>query len=189
MTDRPATPIGILWRRINGTGLERCELGRDDSGFRLSGTTLFTSHDGPVEIRYSITLDAKWRTRIAGVHVRAPSENRSVALRSDGAGNWEAEGREIPELSGAIDLDLAWTPATNTIPIRRLELPIGGAAATSVAFVPYPERTVELRQQRYERIAERRYRYTSGDFGTDLTVDENGLVVLYPARWLAVQGE
>lgn len=189
MSEAAAVPVSILWRRINGTGLERCELGGDDSGYRLSGTTLFTLDGGPVEIRYSITLDAQWRTRIAGVHVRAPTENRSVALRSDGAGNWEAEGRAVPELSGALDLDLSWTPATNTIPIRRLDLPVGGAATTSVAFVPFPEREVELRQQHYERTAERRYRYTSGDYSTDLTVDENGLVVVYPARWTAVPGE
>lgn len=176
----------ILWRRIDRPGMEFCELGTTADGFRISGTTLFSLDDGPVEIRYSVSLDAKWHTRIVGVHVRTPHENRSVALRSDGAGNWEAEGRPVADLAGAIDVNLAWTPATNTIPIRRLGLAVGATADTSVAFVPFPGREVAARAQSYERIAERRYRYTSGDFAADLTVNEHGLVTTYPGRWTTV---
>ena len=176
----------ILWRRIDRPGMERCQLETTTDGFRISGTTLFTHHDRPVEIRYSIALDTAWHTRIVGVHVRTSEEKRSVALRSDGTGNWDAGGQPVPGLAGAIDVNLAWTPATNTIPIRRLALDVGGAADTSVAFVPFPERDVAARAQSYERTAERRYRYTLGDFATDLTVDEHGFVTTYPGMWTAV---
>ncbi len=178
----------ILWRRIDRPGMEFCELSTTADGFRISGTTLFTLDEGPVEIRYSVSLDATWHTRIVGVHVRTPQENRSVALRSDGAGNWEAEGRPVADLAGAVDVHLAWTPATNTIPIRRLGLEVGATADTSVAFVPFPGREVGALPQSYERTAERRYRFTSGDFAADLTLNEHGLVTTYPGRWTAVAG-
>lgn len=173
----------ILWRRMRDPGMDRCELTTAPDGYRLSGTALFTADGRPVEIRYSITLDGQWRTRIVGVHVRAPGDIRSVALRSDGEGSWEVGGEPVDDLAGATDIDLAWTPATNTIPIRRLALDVGEHAATTVAFVPYPERVVERRAQSYARLGDRRYRYESGDFSTDLTVDDAGLVTLYPGLW------
>lgn len=169
--------------------MERCELGVTDDGLRISGTTLFRDEAGPVEIRYSVAVDERWRTRIVGVHVRTEAENRSVALRCDGAGNWEVGGHPISELEGAIDVDLAWTPATNTIPIRRHRLAVGESADTRVVFVPFPGREVTAKQQSYERLAERRYRYTSGSFSADLTVDEHGLVTAYPGLWTTVTGE
>jgi hypothetical protein len=173
----------ILWRRVRDPGMDRCELTTGPDGHRLSGTALFSGNGLPVEIRYSIALDERWRTRIVGVHVRAPADVRSVALRSDGEGNWEVGGEPIDDLAGATDVDLAWTPATNTIPIRRLDLDVGAGAETLVAFVPYPDRLVERRAQSYTRLAERRYRYQSGDFSTDLTVDAAGIVTQYPGMW------
>ena len=176
----------ILWRRVDSPGMERSELAQTADGFRLAGTSLLTFADRPVEIRYSIALDADWTTRIVGVHIRTPHENRSVALRSDGDGNWEAAGDPVPGLSGAVDIALAWTPATNTIPIRRLNLEVGEVGNVSVASIPFPERDVVARSQTYERTAARRFRFTSGDFSTDLTVDEHGFVTAYPGRWTSI---
>ena len=175
-----------MWRRIDRPGMERCELEPASDGWRLAGTALFVAQQIPVEIRYSVSLDDAWRTRIVGVHVRSAEENRSVALRADGAGAWEAGGRAVPELEGAVDIDLAWTPATNTIAIRRLDLAVGDTAEVEAAYVPFPERVVEARRQVYTRIAERRYEYRSGDFSVTLTVDEHGLVTTYPGLWTAV---
>ena len=175
-----------LWRRIDLPGMERCELAGTPDGFRIAGTTLFSLDERAIEIRYSIALDAKWRTQIVGIHVRTPEETRSVALRADGEGTWEVGGDPVPDLDGAIDVDLAWTPATNTIPIRRLGLDVGMDAQIFSAFVPFPDRVVSARAQSYERLAERRYRFTSGDFAADLTVDGDALVTAYPGRWITV---
>ena len=50
-------------------------------------------------------------------------EDRHVALRADGAGNW-SDGIDSPlsHLNGAIDVDLSASPFTNTLAIRRLSL-------------------------------------------------------------------
>jgi hypothetical protein len=180
------TVTSILWRRIDLPGMERAELATTEDGYRLAGTTLLSLEERPVEIRYSIALDGAWHTRIVGVHVRTPEENRSVALRSDGAGSWDVGGESVPDLAGAVDVDLAWTPATHTISIRRLALEVGGAADIPVAHVPFPQREVAVKRHTYERIAARRYRFTSGDFATDLTVNEHEFVTAYPGLWISV---
>ncbi len=54
-----------------------------------------------------------------------------------------------------------------------------------MAWVRFPELTVELLPQSYERLDERVYRYTSrdGGFRADLTVDEEQLVIDYEGVW------
>ena len=170
---------------MDGSGLERCELEESADAVRLSGTTLLATEAGPVEIQYSVALDHGWRTTTVGVHVRGPGDDRSVALCTDGSGTWTVGEEVVAELQGATDVDFAWTPATNTTPIRRLRLDQGASAAISVVHVPYPDRQVSLRSQTYERLGPRRYRYTSGDFQADLTVDDHGLVRNYPGQWTA----
>ena len=88
----------------------------------------------------------------------------------------------MPEYTGAIDVDLAMTPFTNTLPIRRLGLAVGAAADIIVVYVTFPDLAVSADPQRYTRLAERTYRFESldGGFVRDIEVDEHGLVVTYP---------
>ncbi|MDX1450513.1 MAG: putative glycolipid-binding domain-containing protein, partial [Acidimicrobiia bacterium] len=97
--------------------------------------------------------------------------------------NWEAGGEPVPALQGATDVDLDCTPATNTIPIRRLGLDIGHTAAVRVAYLSFLGTPAAALDQSYEHVADGRYRYESGDFTTELTVATNGFVVDYPGYW------
>jgi hypothetical protein len=45
---------------------------------------------------------------------------------------------------------------------------------------------VQRLDQSYERLEERRYRYRSGRFTADLTVDDEGMVLQYGVTWKAV---
>jgi hypothetical protein len=173
----------ILWRRLDRVGMERAVLESAPDGFRLSGTVLLVESDGPIEVRYSVLTDTEGRTRTVGAHVQTPTGDRRLALKSDGAGTWSAGDDPVLELYGAVDVDLAWTPATNTLAIRRLNLEIGESAEASTVYIAFPAHEIERRNHRYERLAPLRYRYRSGDFETDLTVNEQGLVVAYPGRW------
>ena len=77
-------------------------------------------------------------------------------------------------------------PATNTLPIRRLRLAVGGKREIAVAWLRWPELRLERALQRYERLAEDRYRYSSNGFSAELVVDEHGLVVDYEGLWRAI---
>jgi hypothetical protein len=164
--------------------MERAILEPTPDGFRLAGTVLLAEPDGPMEIRYSVVTDHNWQTRTVGAHVQTPTGDRRLALNSDGAGSWSAGDDPILELYGAIDVDLAWTPATNTLAIRRLNLEIGESAEAPTVVIAYPAHKIERRTHHYERLAPLRYRYRSGDFQTDLTVNDQGLVVAYPGGWM-----
>ena len=177
----------VLWRNDRDAGLDRCRFDAGPNGFRLSGTALLVRDTMPYEVRYTVMADQAWRTRSVGVHVQTPDgEDLRLARSSDGEGGW-AMGREpMPHLQGALDVDLAATPATNTLAIRRLPLAPGQAADVTVAYVPLWDLTPEPLQQRYERLAEDRYRYSKPGFSAELVVDGEGLVLRYEGVWEAV---
>ena len=157
-----------------------------DTGWRIAGTVLLVSDDVPTEIRYTVQTDHQWRTRTVGAHVQAPSGDRRMALRADGEGSWSSNDEPLVDLYGATDVDLAWTPATNTLPIRRLGLAVGEEARVAAAWIAFPDHTLVRLEQTYERLDEATYRYAAGELSVDLTVDALGRVVDYPGGWHAV---
>ena len=176
----------MLWRRHDGTGLDRAVIERGPEGLRISGTSLLVIDDAPFEIRYSVMADADGLTRVVGAHVQGPSNDRRLALTSDGEGTWSVSDEPILDLYGATDIDLGWTPATNTLPIIRLGLDVGETAQITAALVSFPEHHVERRTQTYERVDERTYRYASTTFEGTLEVDTDGLVNEHSGGWSAI---
>ncbi|WP_148681759.1 putative glycolipid-binding domain-containing protein [Candidatus Nitrososphaera gargensis] len=64
----------------------------------------------------------------------------------------------IPFAAGIHDVDLEVTPATNTLPIRRLCLEDGKSQQVDAVWVHFPSLTLEWLQQRYTGIDRRHYR-------------------------------
>ena len=174
----------VAWARVDAPGLERLELLRDASGWTLRGNILLVHEGQPFEARYGVSCDADWVTRAVGIHVHGPGGHRSLRLAVE-HGRWYDEGVEREVVRGCLDVDLGWTPSTNTLPIRRLDLEVGQAKAVTAAWVRFPELTLEPLPQEYLRLAERRYRYSSagGRFVAELEVDEQGLVTTYGQIW------
>ena len=174
----------IAWKRLDARGLERCELAPDTRGWSLRGTILLSDAGQRFEARYELVCDSAWRTRAIAIDVRRPDGERSRRFTVED-GRWSLDGTEIDAVRGCIDVDLAWTPSTNTLPIRRLELAVGQSQAVTAAWVRFPDLTVEPLPQEYLRLAERRYRYSSagGRFVAELEVDEHGLVTTYGDIW------
>jgi hypothetical protein len=83
---------------------------------------------------------------------------------------------------GAVDIDLAFSPFTNTLPIRRLNLPVGSSAEIVTAYVEALSLRVTPDPQRYTRLATDEYLYESldTDFSRRITVDADGFVLDYP---------
>jgi hypothetical protein len=111
----------------------------------------------------------------------------SVDLFRSDHGSWAVNGAVVPAVHGCIDVDLGFSPSTNLLPIRRLNLRIGEQAAVRAAWVRFPELTVEVLEQTYARLSEETYAYESagGTFRRELTVNETGFVVEYPGLWRA----
>jgi hypothetical protein len=187
----------VLWQRIDPPGSEWCVLEREPEGWRLRGIVLTEVATAPVLIHYAVALAADWSTRAVEIAMRSGNANRPKQLRLTVAPEqrWQLE-REPPQdpplpqddlraLHGLVDVDLGFSPATNTLPIRRLDPAIGEAVAVTAAWVRFPELTIEPLPQTYTRLAERRYRYESagGAFVAEIEVDDLGLVTAYEAGW------
>ena len=99
---------------------------------------------------------------------------------------WRVNGVETSAVAGCIDLDLNFSPSTNLLPIRRLNLSVGQEAEVRAAWLRFPSLQLETLVQIYRRIDESTYQYRSEpDFIANLTVDEFGLVTNYRDFWLA----
>ena len=186
----------VLWQRIDSPGTEWCALGQEPDGWRLAGKVLTTVAAEPAVVRYEVVLGGDWATRevriALDIGVRRPP--RRLHLSTDAERRWtvtrepdaeDAFAHDPGVLYGLSDVDLGFTPATNTLPIRRLAPVIGETVAVTAAWVRFPELTVEPLPQRYTRLAERRYRYESagGGFVVEIGVDELGLVTEYEGGW------
>ena len=168
----------ILWQDISNGALDRCQLHATSGGLRLAGTVLTAAHGDPLEVRYLVLTEKSGLTRRVELDLNNGSSRR--VLSADGAGRWHSEGDpELTEVAGALDVDLTVTPATNTLPIRRLGLDVGQAVDLRMAWVQFPGLEVIPSEQRYERLTADRWRFSTGDFQAELVVDHNGLVLDY----------
>ena len=169
----------VLWQDVETGALDRCRLEAGPSGLRLSGVVLTPAHGTPLDVRYLVEADRDGLTRRVELELHGGAIRR--VLLADGAGHWRWEGGpELAEVAGSLDVDLTVTPATNTLPIRRLaQLETGQAADLQMAWVQFPGLEVIASAQRYQRLAADRWHFSTGDFHAELLVDPDGLVLDY----------
>jgi hypothetical protein len=173
----------VAWRRSDEVEAdELCTLTVRDNGLSLVGTVLGAEGSLPVRVEYRVLADRAGLTTAAHVRDLRGFETRTMALERDAKGGWRIDGIAARALKGCTDIDLGCSPSTNTLPIRRLRLAIGASHTIQAAWVRFPELTVEKAAQTYTRLDEDTYRYASGTFEAELTVDDDGLVAAY-AEW------
>jgi hypothetical protein len=165
--------------------MERLIASRLETGFEFNGLILQADRDVPYAVRYRLRLDQDWRSREIEIEVENEGRHR-LSLASDGGGHWAQDGKTRLELEGCLDLDVEWSPSTNTLPIRRLALAVGETQAVTAVWIRLPSLELQRLDQSYERLDQHGYRYRAGGFVADLTVDDDGLVLQYGASWRAV---
>ncbi len=187
------TPPRILgrahWRYLRHPGTEHATLSSTDRGFHLSGRANLRFPEGPTAVSYAIACDTRWRPRKARVELRRRRSRQSLRLEVNEDGEWEIDGFRRRDLQGYTDFDLSASPSTNTLAVRRLDLPVGAQAEIRTGWVLFPDLEVHPVRQRYRRISETRYRYEglNNGFVAEFSVDRLGLVVDYPGFWDRVE--
>ncbi len=174
--------LGRRWRSLDvePARVERATVEHGTAGGRATGAVVDTT--GGTVLRYLVTWDARWCTRSVDVE---RASGPPLALVADGQGGWADAAGSLPRLDGALDVDLAGSPLTNTLPIRRLRLPVGRSADIVTAYIPDDGGPPRTSRQRYERLGAMRYRYTSLDGDQDapftalVDVDPVGMVERY----------
>jgi uncharacterized protein len=164
----------LVWRGVEEWLAEACEVTVDGDRLHARGVQL-GAEPHPYRADYELTTGADWVTQT--LYVSCAGRRLDLIRAPDGS--WLANGEALPDVQGALDCDLAFSPLTNFMPARRLT---GDAADHVMAWVSLPDLGVRRSEQRYERIDERRVRYIGldSDFTADLELDEDGFVVRYP---------
>jgi uncharacterized protein len=175
----------VVWKSLLIDGRDYCGLWRTAEGWMLKGTVVGVLKDQrPMLASYEIHCDENWLTHRVQVERTIGSDVKTLSLSVENRGVWRSSGQELREIQGCADVDLAVTPATNTLPIRRLNLQVGSSESVIAAWVKFPELTVQPLSQRYTRVAQNTYRYESNTgFSADIVVDDLGLVTAYPGGW------
>jgi uncharacterized protein len=201
--DMAVLPKSLLWRRLDSAGAEQ-SLIADSSGLHARAT-IVCADPVPFVCRYELYTDDTWATARFEASVEGAGFARTVRLER-AAQRWRATASEQGDLdaalvaagraragmpgaddanrlASAVDVDVAYSALTNTLPVRRLGL-LNGAAGTThqvdTAWVLLPGLEVMPNRQSYTWMGDGRVRFTSGTFTADLTFDANGYVMHYP---------
>ena len=168
----------VLWLRQDRPGNDACRFAEAEGGFLIDGSSTDEAWN---VIRYRVRARDDGTTRRA----RIGADSR-IFVRRDPQGVWTLNGTPVAGLDAALDIDLGFTPATNTLAIRRLKLAPGDEAEIVAAwFDPETERLKPMRQS-YRRSGEGEYLYSSDTgFSARLKVDAQGIVREYEGLWKA----
>lgn len=174
----------VRWSSEEGGGVEHLAFDARIDGYYVESVLTGERNGVPYGLFYRIRTDLKWRTLHAWLKVMGGAE---LELNGDGEGNWhDGHGLVLTALNGCIDIDIAATPFTNTLPIRRLQLAQGAREIIPMAFISTPDLQISRVEQAYSCIepdAEYRYEGIDTGFAAELKVDADGLVVDYPTMF------
>ena len=180
-------PPAAAWHHHEArVGFEVVHFHRVGQGYRIDGCTTAVESGHPWAVEYELWLDDRWRTRVAHVRGRSAHGATSSTLQTDGAGHWQVDGQDAPQLDGCLDVDLESSAMTNALPVHRLDLAVGEQADAPAAFVRALGQSTERLEQTYTRASDdgtrRRYDYAAPVFAftARLVYDAAGLLLDYP---------
>jgi len=181
MTAFPSDGYTVRWQTWDGAGDETLSLRWENEAWTAIGEV------GREAVSYVIRLSPLWQVR--QFLLFRDQDEPDLWLGNDGAGRWgEINGAHRPDLDGCIDIELACTPFTNTLPIRRLQLDVGDGAELAVATIDVETLGIVPARRRYEHLEHGRWRRTDIGSGStvEFRVDEYGLVHDEPERFRRV---
>ncbi|WP_193172988.1 putative glycolipid-binding domain-containing protein [Nisaea nitritireducens] len=178
----------IIWRRLDEPGTDLCRIMRSEDAWHLKGTATGLHGGMPLHLDYHIACDSDWVTRKARLLGWADGRRIDLIIRRDDDGGWTCNEKPVPAVMGASDIDLGFTPATNTVAVRRSCLAPGTAVETTAAWLDEADWSLKPLRQIYRRVTNDRFEYVSpaNGFKAMLLLDEAGLVRNYPGLWAAL---
>lgn len=169
----------VIWVRQDEPGNDACRFADAEEGYLIDGSS--TDAKGN-------TLPYRIRARGDGTTRRARIGAKSRIFVSRAPDNtWLLNGRPAPAVAGAEDIDLGFTPATLTLPIRRLKLGIGDEAGIMVARLDLENDRLTPLHLVFRRIAGEQYDCLNAETGktSHLSVDRQGIIQTDPGQWIA----
>lgn len=171
-----------IWRRVDSRGHDACRIKREDADWVLSGAAVYLENQIITSVSYQVVCDPDWVTKSVVISGWSGSKDLNLKIVRQPNSGWLFNGINVAAVSGCADVDLGFTPATNTCAIRRLNLEIGQREAAVAAWLDTSDWTLKPLEQYYHRKSQTTYEYGSPDHGFQvlLSTDQFGLVTEYP---------
>ncbi len=187
-----------VWAKEQPFGTELAAVTLGHGTLSATGVAIGTA-PLPYRLDYHLATSAGYVT--ARLLVRAEGEgwHRTLELQRAASGIWscttEAEGApdlpvpggDLAALAGALDCDLGLSPLTNSMPVLRHRLHVGGGPVDFLmAWVSVPDLAVHPSRQRYTFVRREptarvvRYESLDGTFVAEVSFDDEGVVLDYP---------
>jgi hypothetical protein len=184
----------LTWQADDGHGLEgaRFNIGAT-GGFRALSRMVRMRPDGDFTASYRLVVGTDGGVERLSVTSATGSRERHLTINRTEDGLWLIDrgssggdsGRS--DFDGALDVDLAYSPLLNTVPIRRLGLHRTAAEHTlTTVFVSLPELAVTQVTEIYRTVSvlddsgHALIEFRRGDVVAELVVDADGVVASYP---------
>ncbi|MGH4013955.1 MAG: putative glycolipid-binding domain-containing protein [Pseudonocardiaceae bacterium] len=179
----------LVWAGLDFPRLEAARVLLGERSLRATGSMVSASENDaePFSASYALASDDTGVVRRLTVRtVRAQGEQHVTLTRSE-EGLWLVDhgaGAVRTDFGGAVDIDLAFSPLFNALPVRRLGLHRAAAEHhLPMVFVELPSLDVSLVRQVYRTVSvgdPAVVNFTSESVDADLTADPDGLVLEYP---------
>lgn len=171
-----------IWENKKSAGSEFLEVKSSEDTSIAKSSIISIENNTPLKIEYKIEL-TNWFTK--NVKINLLNLGKSLYLESNQNHQWfDEHGNEIPELSGAIDIDISCTPFTNSLPINRVDWRLNKPQSFLMVYIKVPELALKKVEQVYTLIKEEKdyqmFDYRSSSFQSTIQVDKDGLVIEYP---------
>lgn len=183
----------LTWQAEDGHGLEGVRMIPGHGGFRALGRMVRVEPTGGFTSSYRLVVGEDGRVSRLSVTSATAEKERHLTINRTDDGVWlldtgSGSGAVRDDCAGAVDVDLAYSPMFNTIPIRRLGLHReAGEHTLPMVFVSLPDLEVRVVEQTYRTVSvldegtgNAGIGFRSGDFTADLVVDADGVVTSYP---------
>ncbi|MGH3718725.1 MAG: putative glycolipid-binding domain-containing protein [Pseudonocardiaceae bacterium] len=179
----------LAWAGVDCLRLEAARVVLGERGLRATGSLVNAPQEGveAYSASYSLATDEACVAQRLTVRTAAATGEQHVTLTRSEEGIWlvdHGQGAARTHFGGALDVDLAFSPLFNALPLRRLGLHRGASRHDlPVVFVALPSLEVCRVSQTYRTVSLGEpavVSISSDSWEAELTVDADGLVLEYP---------
>ncbi|HEX2301239.1 MAG TPA: putative glycolipid-binding domain-containing protein [Pseudonocardiaceae bacterium] len=179
----------LAWSGLDAPRLEAARAVLSERSMRASGSMVSApgADTAPFSSSYALSTDETGVLRRLTVRTVCLQGEQHVTLTRSEEGIWLVDhgaGAARTDFDGALDVDLAFSPLFNALPVRRLALyRTPGEHELPMVFVSLPDLEVQLVRQTYRSVSvgdPAVVGFHSGSFDVEITVDSDGLVLDYP---------
>ncbi len=183
----------LAWSGVDGQRLEAARVVLGERGMRASGSIVSARHDGAEACfaSYSLATDEVGVVQRLTVRTTRARGELCVTLTRSEEGIWlvdrlvdEAARTVRTNFDGALDVDLAFSPLFNALPVRRLGLHRCAAQHDLAGvFVSLPGLEVNCVRQAYRTVEVGEtavVTFASHEFTAERMVDADGSGIDYP---------